>query len=289
MGGDRRRAAGVLPDSRPVAAPRKRTVPPPTDPAEEPDPGERRTGAQSVARALRVLRTFEAAPEQGVTEIAHRTGLTVSTTHRIVQALRADGFVDQDPFTERYRLGLSTAVMGQLALESLGLSLAQPELDRLAAATGEACNLGVRVGDEVMVVVHVPCRQPLRFVQQVGTRVPLHVSAMGKALLAAAGDVPDRLPRFTERSITSRRRLVEELEEIRQRGYALNDQERDVGVRAVAAVVLDQGDRPVAAIAVQAPTVRMDDPTMDRLAASVVRSAARISRRWRTDGPDAAR
>jgi DNA-binding IclR family transcriptional regulator len=275
-----------------VAVPRRKpasVVEPPSPPEGEAEPGDRRTGAQSVARALQVLRTFEAARDQGVTEIAHRTGLTVSTAHRIVQALRADGFVDQDPFTERYRLGLSTAVMGQLALEGLGLSLAQPELDRLAATTGEACNLGVRVGDEVMVVVHVPCRQPLRFEQQVGTRVPLHVSAMGKALLAAAGEVPARLPRFTERSITSRPRLAEEMDEIRARGWALNDQERDVGVRAVAAVVLDQRNRPVAAIAVQAPTVRMDDAAVERLGAAVVRSAARISKRWRTDGPDAAR
>jgi IclR family acetate operon transcriptional repressor len=249
---------------------------------------ERRSGAQAVGRALRVLRTFELAADLGITEIAQRTGLNVSTAHRIVQALRAEGFVDQDPLSERYRLGLTTAVMGQLALDSLGLSLAVPELESLAGTTGEACNLGVRVGDEVMVIVHVPCRRPLRFEQRTGTRVPLHVSAMGKALLADGADLTARLRGFTANSITSKRLLAEELARIRQQGFAVNDEERDVGVRAIAAVVRDAHDRPVAAIALQAPTVRLGDDEVPHLAEAVVRSAGRISQRWRAEGPDAA-
>jgi IclR family acetate operon transcriptional repressor len=279
----RRAPAKSSPSAAKSAARRtkKAAAPPPAD--------EKRTGAQAVGRALGVLRTFERSRELGITEIAHRTGLNVSTAHRIVQALRADGFLDQDPHSERYRLGLTTAVMGQLALESLGLSIAQPEMDRLSARTGEACNLGVRVGYEVMVVVHVPCAKPLRFEQRPGTRVPMHVSAMGKALLAASESIPDELKPFTKNSITSRRRLLTELENVRELGYAVNDEERDIGVRTISAVVRDAHEQPVAAIALQAPSVRLTDDQIPKLAREVVASAARISRRWHADGPDATR
>jgi IclR family acetate operon transcriptional repressor len=181
--------------------------------------------------------------------------------------------------------------MGQLALEGLGLGLARPDLERLAERTGEAGNLGVRVGGDVMVVIHVPSRHPLRFEQRPGTRVPVHVSAMGKALLAAGEDsaVPDRLPGFTGNSIRTRAALLAELARVREQGYAVNDEERDLGVRTIAAVVRDARDRPVAAVALQAPVVRLADDRIPKLAAEVRSAATRITRRWRVEGPGSAR
>jgi IclR family acetate operon transcriptional repressor len=232
------------------------------------DPPGPRTGAQAVERAVAILQAFDGPADLGVSEIAERVGLRVPTAHRIVRALVAGGLLGQDATTDRYHLGVTTAVLGQLALDRLGFSAAVPDLERLAETTGEAVNLGVRVASDVMVVLHVPSSQPLRFEQRPGTRVPLHVSAMGKVLLAYGGLEAvegEKLARFTARSITSRARLDKELAEVRRAGYAINDEERNVGVRAVAVPLLDANGAAIAAVALQGPTVRITDQRVPRL------------------------
>jgi IclR family acetate operon transcriptional repressor len=233
----------------------------------EPDGAGPRTGAQAVERAIAILQCFDGPSDLGVSQIANRVGIAVPTAHRIVRALVAGGLIDQDPDTDRYHLGVTSAVLGQLALDRLGLSKAVPDLERLAASTGEAVNLGVRVADDVMVVLHVPSREPLRFEQRPGTRVPLHVSAMGKALLAWGNAPPSdgKLDRYTTRSITSVTKLTRELEKVRRQGYSLNDEERNLGVRAVAVPLLDAEGKAVAAVALQGPTVRLTDRRLPKL------------------------
>jgi DNA-binding IclR family transcriptional regulator len=231
-----------------------------------------RTGSQAVERAIAILQCFDGPSDLGVSQIAARVGIAIPTAHRIVRALVGGGLIDQDPDTDRYHLGVTTAVLGQLALDRLGLSKAVPDLERLAASTGEAVNLGVRVAADVMVVLHVPSSEPLRFEQRPGTRVPLHVSAMGKALLAWSGGPPAteaKLERFTPHSITTPGGLSRELARIREQGYSLNDEERNLGVRAVAVPMLDTEDRAVAAIALQGPTVRLTDRRIPKLVKSL--------------------
>ena len=102
-----------------------------------------RTGAQAVERAMAILRCFDDADDDlGISEIATRTGLRVSTAHRIVRALCGDGFMDQDRRTDRYRLGRTLVLLGQRASAQLGLEAVRPTLERLAAATGESVALG---------------------------------------------------------------------------------------------------------------------------------------------------
>jgi DNA-binding IclR family transcriptional regulator len=219
-------------------------------------PTSRRSGAQSAERTLAVLRCFETVTgDLGVTEIAARTGLTVSTAHRLTRALCHAGLLVQDPWTERYQLGPVLVVLGRKAEHQLGYAQAQPILEGLASDTGESVNLGIRAGAEVLVVLAVPSSQPLRFDQLAGSRVPIHTSAMGKCLLAyppvnddPLRDLP-RLSRLTARTITRREQLAAEIERTRGRGWALNDEERNPGVRAVGAPVLDANHVAVAAVA----------------------------------------
>jgi DNA-binding IclR family transcriptional regulator len=235
-----------------------------------------RTGAQSVERALAVLRCFEGASgDLGVSEIAGLTGLSVSTAHRLTRALCAGGLLAQDSRTERYQLGPLLVVLGSRAEQQLGYARAMPALESLAASTGESVNLGIRSGDEVLVVLDVASPHPLRFSQASGSRVPVHTSAMGKVLLAYAAD-PGRearslpaLTAYTGRTITDLDDLVAELEEIRVQGWAVNDEERNVGVRAVAGPVLSSHGAVVAAVAVQGPTVRIPDDRIAELGARI--------------------
>ena len=231
-----------------------------------------RTGTQAVDRALRVLRLLESTSDDlGVTALAAASGLTVSTTHRLLKALAAADLVAQDPGTERYHLGVGLVALGRRAEGRLGLHRWHEALEQLAAETGESASLGTRVGNEVLVVDHVPSAQPLRFDAGIGTRVPIHASAMGKMLLALADDPAAEVAalgtpeRFTERTLTEPARLVAELEAIRGRAWSLNDGERDPGVRAIAVAVPAAGG-PAAAVAIQGPEVRLTD---DRLASLV--------------------
>jgi IclR family transcriptional regulator, acetate operon repressor len=247
-------------------------------------PNQPRSGAQAVERALAVLHCVEAGDEGvGVTELAQRTGLTVSTTHRLARTLTEAGLLLQDPRTERYQLGPSLVVLGRKAERRLGYQQALPLLEELATTTGESINLGIRAGNDVHVVLDVPSRHPLRFNQEPGSRVPMHVSAMGKCLLAFADDIDEQLDRLgpltqvTDRTITDRSRLRAELEEVRKRGWALNDEERNPGVRAVAGPVSFPGGGVAGAIAIQGPTVRLTDDRLPELAGLLDKTAHQIA------------
>ena len=240
-----------------------------------------RSGSQSVERALAVVRCLAASDEDlGVTDVAARTALSVSTAHRLLQALRADGLVAQDPRTERYHLGPGLVALGRRAEARLPFEHLVPRLEALAGATGESVSLGTRVGDEVLIVLHVDSPQPLRFDQPPGTFVPVHASAIGKALLAFASDpaaeVADlaELGTFTAATLTSRDALLADLEVTRRRGWALNDGERFTGVRTMAAPLLDATGEPWAGLAVQGPAARLADERLPDLAALLVSAAA---------------
>jgi IclR family acetate operon transcriptional repressor len=243
------------------------------------------TGSQAIERALAVLDCFMTPdkPELGVTEIARRLGLSPSTVHRIVRALMAAGYLDQNPRTEQYYLGRSAVLLGQVAQRAVGLDAALPVLEDLARRTGESVNFGVLDGDAGIVTLRIDTKHPLRFDQPVGTRVGLHCSSMGKALLAFHPDGPGasrrlgKLARHTSHTIVSREALERELAAIRERGYSLDEQEAQLGVRCIGAPVLDHAGRAHAAIAVQIPTVRMPREELPKLAPFVVEAAGRIA------------
>ncbi|RRO18309.1 IclR family transcriptional regulator [Saccharopolyspora rhizosphaerae] len=248
---------------------------------------QRRSGTQSVDRAMAVLRCFEKAEQLTPTAVATQLGLTVSTAHRIMRALHAADMLAQDPATERYFLGATAAILGRLALERMGTTVMHPVLTALRDRTGEAVSLGTRVGDEVAVLVQLPSPHPLRYDQEPGARNPIHVCAMGKALLAFGTEpvtMPEPFERHTPKTLTTHAELADELARIRSRGCALNDEERLVGVRAVAAPVHDQTGHVIAAVAVQGPTVRFGDDRVDELAAAVTGTARELSSLYRTGG-----
>jgi IclR family transcriptional regulator, acetate operon repressor len=246
----------------------------------------RRSGAQSIERAMTVLRCFDDEVD-GLTlsELAHRTGIAVSTTHRILRAMCRAGFLDQDPRTERYFLARATAILGQVAARNLGFERAAARLERLAADAHESASLGVHDGHAVVVLLRSQAAHRLRFDRPLGTRVWMHASAMGKALLAfpRRGDLQaslaalPELPRFTERTITRRGDLLAELQAVRARGYAVNDREQDLGIRAIGAPILGPEGWAHAAVAVQGPVSRIDDARVEALGALVVAAAADLA------------
>jgi IclR family transcriptional regulator, acetate operon repressor len=238
-------------------------------------------GTQAVERALAILDCFRRAPQPlGITEIARAVSLNLSTAHRLVRALCNAGFMEQEPASERYRLGTAIAVLGRRALEQSGYHLAQPVLTRLASVTGESASLGVRRGDEVMVIERAASAQPLRFDHPTGAEIQLQASAMGKVLLAFSPgkpkDIVAELPsmtRYTRSSITSRTSLLAALVTIREHGFAINLEERYEGVCGIAAPVKGEDGAAHAAVGIQGPSLRLTPARLGELG-PLVRAAA---------------
>lgn len=240
------------------------------------------SGTQAIDRALGVLKCFTDGKRRlRVSEISEMLDLNSSTTHRIVRALTDNGFLQQDSATSGYHLGSTTLVLGQLAQQHLGFNEAMPVLERIGMETGESVNIGIRDDEEVLVLLRVESDHPLRFDQTPGTRIPLHCTAMGKAILAFTPDlnIDDLgiLEAKTKNTISDKTLLREDLEKVRRLGYSIDDEESIEGVRCVGAPILGWSGNAVAAIAVQAPWVRLGESRIPEVGERLIQAAEEIS------------
>jgi IclR family acetate operon transcriptional repressor len=242
-------------------------------------------GAQAISRAFAVLHLVrDHGSDLGVGQIAKDLDLNLSTAHRIVRALVAEGYLAQDETNERYYLGASALLLGQAAYRNFRLDVVHPILEGLAERTGESVNLGVLNGMHAVVVERIESPQPLRFTQPPGTKAPLHASAMGKALLAFDEDLESRylasehaLTPIVANTHTTEASLRTDLEATRTRGWSTDEEESHLGVRCVGAPVQDGPGRARAAIAVQAPALRMPLERFAEVGPDVVRAAKEIA------------
>lgn len=247
------------------------------------------SGAQTLHRALDVLETV-AARRGGVSlaDIATVSGLSTPTTHRLCRALVERGYLRQ--LADRsYALGIRLVFLGNAAGTLQGLG-AEGVLAELVAAIGETANLAVLAGRQAEYVAQVPSQFSMRMFTEVGRRVDLHCTGVGKALLAQLGDDAvrslldeDRLAAPTPHSITERTALAAELGSIRARGYALDEQEQELGVRCVAVPVPYQGTVRMA-VSVSGPSARMTDEVIARAVPLLQAAARRLAEDLRAFG-----
>lgn len=244
-------------------------------------PPPRSVGVQSVERAVAALKLLgDDEPELGVTELARRLHLHKSTISRLMATLEAGGFVQQDPRSGRYRLGLQLATLAARALNQYDLrDVARGALHALAHATDETCTLAVRDGDDAVNIDQALSTNPVKHLGWIGRRLPLHCTAAGKPLLAfaARADVERVLARplvaYTARTVTDPAALRLEIERIRGDGVALAVEEFEPELSAAGAPVRDHRGEVIATVTASGPTFRV---TPDRLAglAVMVRDAA---------------
>ena len=249
---------------------------------------DKKVGAtvKTVEKALRIIDCFfSTAQELGVIEIARTVRENTSTVQRVVNTLCQHSYLQQHPRTRRYRLGLRFLEASSLILQRLELRpVARPHLEALRDATGETVHLMVLEGEVGVYVDAVQSQQTTCVVSVVGSRDELHSSAVGKALLAF---LPERqvetvltrhgLPRRTARTITKPAAFKQHLTEVRRRGYAVDDEEGEIGSRCVGAPVFDHTGTVVASISVAAPTQRLSRRQLPRVARLVVAAARDIS------------
>lgn len=243
-------------------------------------------GTQAVARAVSLLKAFsDARRGWRLTDLARAAHLHNATAHRLLAALEREGMVTRDPAGEHYRLGPEAIALGARAARASDLrAIVIPELETLAAASGETATLEVPVGGAMLILHEVPGRALLGAVPEVGTRWPLHATSTGKALLAVLPVsqrrdlVGSRLSRHTARTIVSTGALERDLARSRRRGYAVAAEELERGYVAVGAAVQDSDGRPVAAISLGGPRVRLPATRIALIGRQVRAAADRISR-----------
>ncbi len=219
-----------------------------------------------VGHAFRVLEAFQDADvELGLKEIAAHAMISRTSAFRILYTLDKLGYVSKDPATGKYRLGLKIIEAARKALSNRKLvPLARPYLHQLRDELGETINLAVLQNREIFYVDILESSHAFRMADTVGSRVPLHSTALGKAIGAflPKEDLQAMLnhhkfARFTSRTITHRRQFLKTLAQARDRGYGLDSEENERGASCVAVPILNRHQRAVAAISVSGPTPRI--------------------------------
>lgn len=244
-------------------------------------------GASVVSRALRVLDAF--APEHrclGLTEIAQRAGLPLTTTHRLVRELAAWGALERDP-EGGYRIGLRLWEVATLAPRGIGVrEAALPFLEDLYEATHQNVHLAVLDGIEALYLERISGRGAVPVISRVGGRLPLHATGVGLVLLAfAPREVQERvlaapLRRYTTRTVTDPADLRRLLAQVRRTGVAISDGLLDLEALSVAAPIRDGSTAVVAALSVVVPAT--DDPAI--YVPAVTAAARGVSRELRYGG-----
>lgn len=244
--------------------------------------------AQSVERAFTVLNILrDSKSAMSVSDIARAVKLSPPTVHRFLTTLRKCKVVEQDPQTRRYSLGLELLLYSKAVLDGFNWrSRAHPLLGELSRDVGETVFMGILDDYALVYIDHVDSLDhSLRMTPQIGRRQEAHCTAMGKVLLAHLE--PTRLkeflaraglPKKTKNTITRPQRLRKALEKVRASGYAIDQQEAEVGICCVAAPIIGITGETMAAISISGPSERLEQKGLEtHLKAAVQATAARIS------------
>jgi IclR family acetate operon transcriptional repressor len=255
------------------------------------DKREHEGAVQSLLRAINLLEAL-AEDDEGyrLIDLAKRTGLSTSTTHRLLTTLEQKRFVQFDRDNNLWHIGVQCFSIGSAFGRRRNLSLlAQPIMRRLRDLTGETVNLALADQGGAVFLLQVESRELMRAMARPGSRAPLQCTAVGQAILGAmspqdlehelAAILPQHgLPRLTPNSIARPTKLHEALDEMRKLGYAVDNEENALGLRCVAAPIYNELGRPFAAISISGPTVRVTPARVAELGCHVVLAAAEVTR-----------
>ena len=241
---------------------------------------------QSLARGLAVIRAFDADhPKMRLTEVAKRTELTRASARRFLMTLAELGYIRSDG--KDFSLTPMVLQLGYAYLSGLSLSqVAQPHLQDLSTELSESTSLSVLDGAHIVYIARVSARRIMTVSINVGTRFPAYATSMGRVLLAGLSQaeldgylnfVP--LIALTPHAISTRGGFLDELAKVRAQGWAMVDQELEVGLVSMAAPIRDKSGRIIAAINVSLPaqTVMGGRKSLDKVRQALISTAAAIS------------
>jgi DNA-binding IclR family transcriptional regulator len=255
-------------------------------------PHQSKVASSTVVKALAVLNTLadiceEQSKGASVSEISMRSEESPSSVCKHLAAFQQIGLVEQDYVTERYHIGMYALRLATLAMKELSIrEIAAPYLRKVADRVGETVHLVARDGMRVVYIDKVESPKTIRMHSEIGLRNPMYCTGVGKAILAyspmslveaviAEGMIP-----HTPNTITSRHALLNDLDQIRVRGYAIDDVEHEPEVRCVAAPILNHLNEPLGSFSISCPKWRLPDERIAEYGGLIKEVSEEISRRF---------
>lgn len=242
---------------------------------------------QSVIRALDILETLDTYGELGISEISDRLDLDKSTVYRIISTLKQKGCVIQNSTDHRYSNSLKLWEMGNNVVERLGVRRqAQPFMERLVIESHETVNLAVMDGKHVIYIDKIESDEIIKADLNVGKRLPSYCTGLGKAMLAFMPEErvkellrDEKFIKHTSKTVNNLQELIKQLEEIRKKGYCIDDEEYVDGIMCVAAPVMNYKKEVIAAISIAIPKYRIDagERDVEHIAGLVKTAAVELS------------
>ena len=274
--------SGIMGSMPPKAAASKAPAPAPRVKRETPA-----GSLSSVTSALQLLRVFSVEQQElGISALAKELGVAKSTAHRLAVTLAAEGFLEQNQDNGRYRLGLALFELGTLVRRRMDVStLGLPLLGALRDTTQESIHLAVLAQTDIVYLYNLESSQAVGTKSYLGMRRPAFCTSEGRVLLAfgppeqASAVLKEGGVKRTANTVTDPKALARVLDEVRQSGYAVDDEESEVGMRGLAAPVRDATGRVIAAVGLSAPMQRLTKKDLRRLVPQVVATADGISAR----------
>lgn len=252
---------------------------------------------QSLDRAILLMKLVAAGSGLSLTEISQASGLAASTAYRMLTTLQAHGMLEFNEADQLWFIGIETFRMGAAFLRRRKLAeRGRAIIQALMLESGETANLALADEDHVVFVSQVETHEAIRAFFRPGTRSPLHASGIGKAILAflepQARDAMLRrldLEVFTAKTHATRASLAADLLGIRARGFSVDDEERNLGMRCVAAPVFNEFGEPVGGVSISGPTVRVTDAKIAVLGPRVHEAARALTLAMGGSFPDASK
>lgn len=254
---------------------------------DETQPIDSYPGAQSVSRAIALLKAFDDThPEWNLGDLSGYVSLNKTTVHRLLAALESEGLIVRAAQSGHYRLGAELIRLGGCAMRSNDLrTAARPELESLARESRESVVIEILMGNHTLILDGASNSDPMSISQDIGAKLPVHATSTGKMLLALSPQpeidkfLSAPLVALTPNTITGPAVLASELEQIRRQGYAQAVGELEVGFVSIAAPVLDQNRTIVGALGIGGPALRLTEERIPDMVASLQVAARRVSRR----------
>lgn len=236
---------------------------------------------QSLDRAMLLLKVVAGGNGMSLTEIADASGQSASTAYRVLITLQKHGIVEFDEVNQLWHVGVEAFRVGSVFLGRTSLvEQSRSVMQSVVSQTGETANLAIVDGAEVVFLSQVETHEPIRAFFRPGTRGPVHTSGIGKALLAffpqqRINEIlkQTQLKAFTDRTITDEAALLAELARIREQGWSVDDEERNMGMRCIAAPIFNSFGEAIAGLSISGPSVRVA-PEQDVRLGELIKSAA---------------
>ncbi len=246
---------------------------------------------KSLQKALDILETFSTVKGGlGVSELSRSLGMNATSVYRVLNTLRNRGYLEQDTPKGKYRLGIKVFELGCIFQSQTYLvEVAMPHLERLEGLSKETVNLAILDENqkEVIYIAKIDSREILKTDIKIGTRLPANCTALGKVMLSTFSTERINelyhghggMTKLTENSVASLGEFKRIMDEVRKRGYAIDNEEFKIGVRCVAAAVLGGSERALAAVSIAGPASRLSEEKLQKFSAPLIKAAEEISRR----------